>query len=150
MIRSAVTVALAASMSIQTPPGVPRAPAAMEGVWEAESMEANGRAMPGQVVKGVVFAFKGDQLNITGLSAESAEQPHTIRIDEKASPHQLDFTSVKIPARTTYAIYEITPDGKLRVMFARGGDAASRPASFAATTPPGSRNGLLLIVLKKR
>ena len=128
----------------QEPAGVKAAPAALEGVWIAQSMEANGRPMPPVVVDGVTFVFKGERLTITGLGGPAVEQQCAIVVDENAAPKRLDFTPTD--GRTAYSVYEIAADGLLKINFTRGGNAASRP--MALTTGPGTNQ--LLIVLKKK
>jgi uncharacterized protein (TIGR03067 family) len=122
---------------------VRRAPAHLEGVWVATAMEANGKPMPAAIVEGVRFMFKGDRLTMVGLGGPAVEQHATMVVDEKAAPKRLDFT-LENGGRTAYAIYEVA-DNVLKILFVRGGDETSRPASFAAA--PGSNQ--LLIVFKR-
>ena len=123
------------------------APADLEGVWNAVSMEGNGKPMPAQLAEGVVFTFKGEKLVLRGLGGNTVEQECTVAIDTTATPKRLDFTPVG-SARTVYAIYEIGGEKRdeLKIAFVRGGAADSRPSTF--TTTVGS-NGLLFVLKKQ-
>jgi uncharacterized protein (TIGR03067 family) len=123
------------------------APAELEGVWHAVSMEGAGKPMPPQLAEGVVFTFKGEKLVLRGLGGNAVEQECTIVVDPTASPKGLDFTPVG-STRTVYAIYEIGGEkhDELKIAFVRGGAADSRPTTF--TTAVGS-NGLAF-TLKRR
>ena len=123
------------------------APAELEGVWNAVSMEGNGKPMPAQLAEGVVFTFKGEKLVLRGLGGNTVEQECTIAIDATSTPKRLDFTPVG-STRTVYAIYEIGGEKRdeLKIAFVRAGGPDSRPSTFTTTT---GSNGLLF-VLKKR
>jgi uncharacterized protein (TIGR03067 family) len=121
---------------------------AIQGVWVAASMEANGKPAPAEAVKVMRFTFKADTLLIRGNFRDEREEEFTFKLDAASSPKHLDI----IPADkdkekgqvTILGIYELKGDD-LKVCIRHAKSDKGRPAEFA-TTPDSE---LVLVVFKR-
>jgi uncharacterized protein (TIGR03067 family) len=116
----------------------------LQGVWVAQSMEADGNAAPAEAVKRMRFTFKGDKLLVKGNYDDDREDECTYKVDPRQSPKHLDFTPVK-EKKPIRGIYEVKGD-ELKVCLRHADSSEGRPTEFA--TKAGSR--LVLIVFKKQ
>jgi uncharacterized protein (TIGR03067 family) len=117
--------------------------ASLQGVWSAESMEADGKPAPAEVVKWMRLTFKGDNVLFRGNFGDDREEECSFKIDATKSPRHFDFTPPN-QEKPILGIYEITGD-KLRICLRHGGSSAGRPTEFS--TKPES--GLILTVFKR-
>lgn len=117
---------------------------ALQGVWVAQSMEADGQAAPAETVKRMRFTFKGDKLFIKGNFEDGREEECACKIDAKQTPNHLDFRPPK-EKKPILGIYEVK-ENDLKVCLRHASSSAGRPTAFA--TKAGSK--LVLIVFKKQ
>ena len=118
---------------------------ALQGVWVAKSMKADGKPAPKDTLKRMRFTFEGDKLRIRGNSkTDEDEDEMTYTVDAEQSPKHLDFTPPKAE-KPVLAIYEIKGD-ELKVCMRHAKSTEGRPTKFEST--PNSR--LVLIVFKKQ
>lgn len=116
---------------------------AIEGTWQALTVEANGTMVNPEDVKKITTENGRDgewTLRVDGK--EIAEGTSTI--DPTVTPKTIDFKATKGPnaGQTTYGIYEIT--GKTRrICYAEPG--RSRPADFSAA----AGSGRILVVFER-
>jgi uncharacterized protein (TIGR03067 family) len=115
----------------------------LQGIWTAQSMEADGKAAPANAVSRMRFTFQGKKLLVKGNSPDDREEQCSYKIDTTKSPNCLDFTPTK-EKKTVLAIYEVKED-ELKVCLRHEGSPGGRPTEFS--TKPDS--GLVLIVFKK-
>ena len=118
----------------------------LQGVWIAQSEEADGKPAPAEAVKRMRFTFKGDKLLVKGNFADDREEECSYEIDAAKSPKQLDFTPPKESHQDSpiLGIYEVKGE-ELKLCLRHGGSSAGRPTEFS--TKPDS--DLILIVLKR-
>ena len=109
-----------------------------------QSLEAEGKPAPAEVVKQMRFTFKGDKLLIKGNFGDDREEECTFKIDPKQSPKHFDF---KPPGKKdpVVGIYELKGD-ELKLCVQHAGGEEGRPTEFA--TKPGTK--LVLIVFKRQ
>jgi uncharacterized protein (TIGR03067 family) len=124
-------------------PAAPDDKASLQGVWIAESMEADGKPAPAEALKRMRFTFKGDKLLVRGNFADDREEECSYGIDATKSPKHLDFTPPK-EKEPILGIYEIKGDD-LKLCLRHGGSSAGRPTEFSAK--PDSE--LILFVFKR-
>jgi uncharacterized protein (TIGR03067 family) len=117
---------------------------ALQGVWVAQSLEADGKPAPADAIKLMRFTFKGDRLLLRGNARDNREEECAYKIDPKQSPKQLDFTmpNEKMPILGIYAV--MGDELKLCIRHASN-SSEGRPTSFSTT----AGKGLVLVVLKK-
>lgn len=128
--------------------GIAAAPddnAALQGVWNAKSMESDGRPEPAGSVKQMRFTFKGDKLLIRGNFQNDREEECSYKIDASKSPKHLDFTP-PTEKKPILAIYEIKGD-ELKMCIRHGNSSGGRPKEFSSK--PGS-NFILLVFVKAK
>jgi uncharacterized protein (TIGR03067 family) len=126
---------------------LPPAPAdkdELQGAWQAQSLEADGKPAPAEDVARMRFTFQGDKLLMRGNSRNDREDECPYTIDPGKSPKQLDFTPPRAP-QPIQAIYEVKGD-ELKVCLRHASSTEGRPTEFA--TKQGTR--LVLIVFKKQ
>ncbi len=117
---------------------------ALQGVWVAQSMEADGMPVPPEIVAKIQFSFKAEKLIIKGNHDDAREEECTYTLDAKQSPHHLDFTAPN-QDRPVQGIYELKGD-ELKLCLRHNSSSEGRPTEFA--TKADSR--LVLLVLKKQ
>jgi uncharacterized protein (TIGR03067 family) len=117
--------------------------AALQGIWIAQSMEADGKSAPSDTVKNMRFTFKGDKLLVRGNFDNEREEECSYEIDATKSPKHLDFTPPK-EKKPLLAIYELKDD-ELKICIRHASSSEGRPDKF--DTKPDSK--LILLVLKK-
>ncbi|MGA2063593.1 MAG: TIGR03067 domain-containing protein [Thermoguttaceae bacterium] len=118
---------------------------ALQGVWVAQSMVANGKPAPADDVKRVRFTFKGDKLLVKGNFADDREEACGWKIDPGKSPKHLDITPPKQEQDKPVAgIYEIN-GGELKICLRHGNSSDGRPTEFSSK--PDSE--LVLMVFRK-
>ena len=116
----------------------------LQGVWVAQSMEVDGKAVPVDVAKRLRFTFKGDKLFLKGNFKDDREEECPYKIDPKQSPKHLDFSPPKEKS-PILGIYEVKGD-ELKVCLRHAASSDGRPTEF--TTKADSK--LMLIVFKKQ
>lgn len=120
----------------------------LQGVWIAQSMEADGRPAPEDALKRMRFTFKDRKLHIQGnYKTSDEEMACDYKLDPKASPKHLDFTPIskEKDEKTVLAIYELKA-GVLKICARHADSDKDRPKEFKSTA--GSE--LLLIVFKQQ
>jgi uncharacterized protein (TIGR03067 family) len=117
---------------------------ALQGVWVARSMEADGRSAPPKVVEKMRYTFKGDKLFIRGNFANDREEETTYEIDADKSPKHFQFTPPKAP-KPILGIYELKGN-ELKICLRHGRSSEGRPTEFVSKPD----SALILIVLKKQ
>lgn len=116
----------------------------LQGVWLAQSMEADGKRALAEVFGRMRFTFRFDKLYIVGNFNDDREEECAYKVDPTKSPKHLDITFTK-EDKTVLAIYEVKGD-ELKICLRRGISSEGRPTEFA--TKPDSQ--LVLLVLKKQ
>lgn len=116
----------------------------LQGVWVAQSMEADGKAAPADAVRRMRFTFKGDSLFIKGNFDDDREAECPYKIDPKQSPKHLDFSPPK-EKKPILGIYDVKGD-ELKVCLRHASSSEGRPTRFATQAD----SKLVLIVFKKR
>lgn len=117
---------------------------ALQGLWQAVELEANGQQAPGATVKALQIRIKGDQIV---FSPDTENRKNTFVIDATAKPKALDFTpddGAKQGKKVTGAIYKLDGD-KLTICINRDGEAGKRPTEFK--TAAGS--GFVLVTFQR-
>lgn len=117
---------------------------ALQGVWVAQSMEADGKAAPADVVKQMRFTFRQDKLLIRGNFSDDREEECSYKLDPARSPRHLDILPPR-EEKPVLAIYELQGD-QLKVCLRHNGAAAGRPRDFQSL--PNSQ--VVLIVFKRQ
>jgi uncharacterized protein (TIGR03067 family) len=113
-------------------------------VWQAQSVESDGKAAGKKDVERMKFAFTDDKLIISGnYKDDDREMECTYRIVTSSSPKHLDWNTPDDTA-TVRAIFDLN-DGKLTICARHASSKEGRPKEFA--TKPNSQ--LILIVLTK-
>ena len=115
----------------------------LQGIWQATSVETEGKAAPAEAVARMRFTFKGDKLLLRGNFEDDREETCTFQLDTKESPQHLDVTPPK-QQKPTPGIYELKGD-VLKICLRHASSDAGRPTEFATT--PDSK--LILIVFKR-
>jgi uncharacterized protein (TIGR03067 family) len=116
--------------------------ASLQGVWNAKSMDVDGKPGPVEAVKRMRFTFKDDKLLVRGNHNDDSEQECRYEIDATKSPKHFDFTQAD--KQHVSGIYEINGD-ELRVCLRHASSSDGRPADFS--TKPQSK--LILLVFKR-
>jgi uncharacterized protein (TIGR03067 family) len=140
---AAVLAMLYIFVASQTPADDDAAAKSLQGVWIAETLEADGKAAPAEAFKTMRFTFKGDMLLVRGNHRDNREEECSYKIDPKQSPPQLDFTPSG-EDKPIQAIYQVKGD-ELQVCLRHAEGEGGRPTEFV--TKPESR--LVLIKFKR-
>jgi RNA polymerase sigma factor (sigma-70 family) len=114
----------------------------VQGLWQAESLEAGGQKAPDEAVKAFQVRFKG-----TDITFAADDRTHTFDLDSSTMPKALNLTPGDGPAKgkkLECAIYDLDGD-TLKICMDKEGQAGKRPTEFK-TTP---NDGLALMVLKR-
>jgi uncharacterized protein (TIGR03067 family) len=98
---------------------------ALQGLWQLQSGEMNGEALPDEVASKVKMVFQGTKLTISGVDGK--DEVYDVQIDGKKSPKHIDFTKVGTE-QTMKAIFEIS-DQKLKFCGPET-HTGERPTSF--------------------
>jgi uncharacterized protein (TIGR03067 family) len=117
---------------------------ALEGLWQAVELQANGQKAPAEVVKAFQVQIKGDQLV---FSPATDNRKHTFAIDPAAKPKTMDLTPADGPAKgkkLPCAIYKLDGD-KLTICVDKEGTFGKRPTEFKAA----AGDGCALITLER-
>jgi uncharacterized protein (TIGR03067 family) len=117
---------------------------ALEGLWQAVDLEANGQKAPAEAVKAFQIRIKGDQLV---FNPASENRKHTFAIDAAAKPKAMDLTPGDGPAkgqRLPCAIYKLDGD-KLTICLDKEGKAGKRPTEFKTA----AGDGFALLTLER-
>ncbi len=114
---------------------------AMEGKWTVESMEAGGKKIEIEELKGVVVTIAGGQYE---LLVKGEKKAGTMKLDETKNPKAMDVTNTEglDAGKVTRSIYEISGD-TMRVCYPL--DGGERPKELATT-----ENSPLLLITYKR
>ena len=107
---------------------------ALQGVWQAKSVEVNGKFDTEEAVKGLRFTFKGDTLIMRGsVFGKDISREQAYSIDATESPKQLDVNGEK-DADAILGIYELEGN-ELAVCLRRRGSGRARPTEFVSKGP---------------
>jgi uncharacterized protein (TIGR03067 family) len=117
---------------------------ALQGVWNAQSMEVDGKPASAETVKHMRFTFKDDKLLMRGNVKDDSETECTYTVDPKPSPKHMDIVAPG-QARPILAIYELKGD-ELKICLRHARSTAGRPTEFATK----ANSLLILIVFKKQ
>lgn len=101
---------------------------ALQGVWNAKSIEADGKLAPDEAVQRMRFTFKGDKLLIKGNTNDDTEEECAYQIDAKQSPKQLDIKPPK-EKKAIQGIYELKDD-ELKICLRHASQPGGRPKDF--------------------
>jgi uncharacterized protein (TIGR03067 family) len=126
------------------PPDGAKDKAALQGLWQAIRLEANGQKAPAEVVKAFQVRIKGDQLV---FSPATDNRKHTFAIDAEAKPKAMDLTPADGPAKgkkVPCAIYKLDGD-KLAICLDKEGEAGKRPTEFKTA----AGDGFALLTLER-
>ena len=114
----------------------------LQGLWQAVSLEANGKKAPPEAVKEFQIRFTGDKVVFL-----PDNRKHTYRIDAKVKPKAMDINVGDGPQkgkRSPYAIYSLASD-KLNICIDKEGKTGKRPTEFKTK----AGDGLALIKLER-
>ena len=117
---------------------------ALQGLWQAGELEANGQKAPVEAVKSFQIQFKGDQI-VFNPAAENRR--HTFAINPAAKPKAMDLTTGDGPKKgqtLPCAIYKLDGD-KLVICIDKEGTHGKRPTEFMTK----AGDGLALITLER-
>jgi uncharacterized protein (TIGR03067 family) len=117
---------------------------ALQGLWQAVELEANGQKAPAEAVKAFQVRIEGDQIV---FNPATDNRKHTFVIDSGAKPKAMDLTPADGPSKgqkLSCAIYKLDGD-KLTICLDKEGAAGERPAEFKAA----AGDGLALITLQR-
>jgi uncharacterized protein (TIGR03067 family) len=118
--------------------------AVLQGTWLGQSMETNGKPIPGEEARRMRFRFVGDKLFIKGNFKDDREEECPFSIKASESPKHLSFSPPK-EKKGILGIYEVKGD-ELKVCLRHSSSTEGRPKEFA--TKPDSQ--LILIVFRKQ
>ena len=110
----------------------------LQGLWQAVSLEANGKQAPEEEVKNFQLLFRDDKLVVKAKQEQDREYAYAI--DQQASPKALDLIRGDGPTkgeRTPCAIYELTGD-KLVICIDEYGKLGKRPTKFKTEADDGT------------
>src|SRR5262249_43960615 len=116
----------------------------LQGVWLAQSLEADGKPAPAEALKRMRFTFKADKLLIKGNFDDNREEECTYKLDPKQSPKHVDVPPAP-EKKPVLAIYEVKGD-ELKICLRHGNSAKGRPTEFATK----AESQLVLMVFKKQ
>jgi uncharacterized protein (TIGR03067 family) len=109
-----------------------------QGTWTFESVEAGGKKLPTDALKGSTVTFEGDKYTVK--NGDAVLQAATLKLDPSKSPKAFDVTVAEGPNKgTILGIYEIDGD-TLKVCFDPEGK--KRPTEFK--TAAGSQTTLVV------
>ena len=118
---------------------------ALQGVWVAKSMKANGTMLPAEEVKRMQWTFQGDKLLMRGNFLDDREEACTYRLDPTQTPKHFDLTPPIQKRAAVLGIYEVKGD-RLTLCLRRGDSTKGRPTEFASKVD----TDLILIVLERK
>lgn len=101
----------------------------LEGVWVAQSIEADSKPAPAESVKRMRFTFKGDKVLVRGNFNDDREEEGAYKADFKQSPKHLEFTLPKAE-KPILGIYEVDGD-ELKICLRHASSSDGRPTEFA-------------------
>jgi uncharacterized protein (TIGR03067 family) len=101
-----------------------------QGTWTFESVEAGGKGLSADELKGLVLTFEGDKHTVK--KGDEVIQVGTQKIDPSKSPKAIDVTMTEGPNKgaVMLGIYEIDGD-TLKVCF--DSEGKKRPTEFKST-----------------
>ncbi len=107
-----------------------------EGVWKPVTAEKAGVKMPPVALAFITLTLTGDKYEVA-VKGEPESDKGTSTIDTSVTPHRMTIKSTSGPnkGQTFLAIWEMTPDGGMRVCYDLSGTAF--PADF--TTRKGTQ-----------
>jgi uncharacterized protein (TIGR03067 family) len=117
---------------------------ALQGLWQAVALEAQGRPAPAEAVRAFQVRITGDKLV---FSPAADNRAHTFAIDPDAKPKALDLTPADGPAKgkkLPCAIYKLDGD-KLTICIDKEAESGKRPTEFKTT----AADGFALITLER-
>jgi len=111
---------------------------ALQGVWQAVSLEGNGEARPDDEAKELQIVFKGDEIFAV---KPKGEDPHLkFKLDPSKTPKTIDLIHIEgsDKGKTAAGIYCLK-DGRLRVCInIFGQDTSQRPKEFKTQAGDGT------------
>lgn len=116
----------------------------LQGVWNAQTIEKDGKMAPDEAAKRMRFTFQGDRLLVTGNTASDKEVGGPYKVDSTKSPKQLEFTPPE-ETKPILGIYELTED-QLKVCMRHASSDKGRPTEFKTTAD----SDLILVVFKRQ
>ena len=117
---------------------------ALQGLWQAIALEANGEKAPDEATKGFQIRFKGDKLV---FSPDTDNREHTFTLDPKSKPKAMDLTPSDGPAKgkkVPCAIYKLDGD-TLTICIDKEGKSGKRPTEFKTA----AGDGFALLTLER-
>jgi uncharacterized protein (TIGR03067 family) len=117
---------------------------ALQGLWQAVELEANGQKAPAEAAKAFRIRIQGDKLVFT---PDTDKREHTFTLDPKADPKAMDLTPGDGPAKgkkLPCAIYKLDGD-KLTICVDKEGEAGKRPTAFKTA----AGDGFALLTLER-
>jgi RNA polymerase sigma factor (sigma-70 family) len=114
----------------------------IQGLWQAESLEASGQKAPRDAIDQFQVRFEKNRITFV-----HEKRTHTFELDSAAKPKTMNLTPGDGEAKgkkLECAIYELDGD-TLKICMDKEGEAGKRPSEFK-TTP---KDGMALIVLKR-
>ncbi|MBM4069345.1 MAG: TIGR03067 domain-containing protein [Planctomycetes bacterium] len=117
---------------------------ALQGLWQAVELEANGKKAPAEAVKAFQVQFKGDQIV---FNPASENRKHAFAIDPASKPKAMDLTAGDGPKKgqkLPCAIYKLEGD-KLTICLDKEGEAGKRPTEFKTA----AGDGFALLTLER-
>ena len=83
--------------------------ASLQGIWNAKSMEVDGKPAPAEAVKLMRFTFKGGNVSVRGNFNDDREEECSYAIDATKSPKHIDIKPPK-EDKSILGIYDIKGD----------------------------------------
>jgi uncharacterized protein (TIGR03067 family) len=117
----------------------------LQGTWKAESAEADGNALPDEVVKQMKLVVKGDKYTFT---AGPMEEKGTLKLDPSKKPAEVDIMieEGEDKGKTQLGLYQLDGD-TFKICFGRAGEK-ERPKELAAKA--GSGTGMFVLKREKQ
>lgn len=112
----------------------------LQGLWQAKSINKDGKDVSQDATKSLQLVFKEDKLTIKGNSGKDSTQECAYKIDSTKSPKHLDIFLQTSPI---LAIYELNND-ELKICFKYTPPPSERPSSCEAGA------NMSIIVYKKQ
>jgi len=117
---------------------------ALQGLWHAVELQANGQVAPAEATKAFQVEFKGERI-VFNPATEACK--HTFAVNPSAKPKAMDLMAGDGPKKgpkLPCAIYKLEGD-KLTICLDKEGTAGSRPTEFRTA----AGDGFAMIVLER-
>jgi uncharacterized protein (TIGR03067 family) len=145
-MRTVVALILVAGPAVRADEPSPAAKdrEALQGLWQAVELEADGQKAPAEAAKAFRIRIEGDKLIFT---PDTDKRVHAFILDPKADPKAMDLTPGDGPAKgkkLPCAIYKLDGD-KLTICVDKEGEAGKRPTGFKTA----AGDGFALLTLQR-